>query len=171
MARRNLILSIATAGLLVFAGWSTRAEEEMNPAALAKALPQASIMLEQGLKASEQMGLPISAKFEIEHGALQLSVYTMKDGRFVEVIVNHRSGTIDVSKPITDSDDLKEAEAQNAAMAKGWMGLDTALDNALVANAGYRAVSIEPELKGGQAFARITLMKGTDVRKVSEALY
>jgi hypothetical protein len=171
MVRRNMIFGMASAGLLILAGWSSYAEEEMDPAALAKVLPQASVTLEHGLKAGEQMGLPISAKFEIEHGALQLSVYTSKDGKFSEVIVNHVTGAIDKSQPIDDSEDLQDAKAQNEAMAKGWMGLDAALAKTREANAGYRAVSIEPVLKGGHAFAHIVFMKGADVRKVSEPLY
>ncbi len=171
MVRRNLIFSTAFSGLLLLAGWSCRAEGELDPAAMAKALPQASVTLERGLKASEPVGTPISAKFEIENGSLQLSIYTMKDGRFTEVIVDHKSGAIAASKPITDGDDLKEAQVQSAAMDKGWVELDAALQDALLANAGYRAVSIEPVLEGGQAFARITLMNGPDVRKVSEPLY
>jgi hypothetical protein len=171
MVQRNLILSIATAGLVLLAGGSSRAEGEMDSASMAKALPQASVSLQQGLKASAPAGMPISAKFEIERGALQLSVYTMKGGKFTEVIVDHKSGAIATSKPITEGDDLKEAQVQSEALAKGWMELDAALENALSANAGYRAVSIEPVLKGGRVFARITLMNGPDVRKVSEPLY
>ena len=171
MVRRSLIFSIASAGLLALAGWSSWAEEEMDPAAMAAALTQASVTLERGLKAGEHLGMPISAKFEIENGALQLSVYTMKDGRFSEVIVDHKSGDVRTSKQITDGDDLKAAEVQGAAMAKGWIDLSAALDDAREANAGYRAVSIEPVLKEGRAFARIVFMKGADVRTVSEPLY
>jgi len=40
----------------------------------------ARVPLERGLAASAGHGRPISAKFEMEQGKLQLSVYTIKDG-------------------------------------------------------------------------------------------
>ena len=43
--RQNLIVSIAAAAALLLAGSSSWAEEEMNPAAMAKALQQASLPL------------------------------------------------------------------------------------------------------------------------------
>ena len=60
--------------------------------------------LDQGFKASEGEGKPISGKFEVnDDGALQLSVYTMKGDQFAEVIVDHKSGSIKKSEPITNS--------------------------------------------------------------------
>ena len=168
--RQNLIFSIAAAAALLLAGPSSWAEEEMNPAAMAKALPEASVMLDQGLKASARDGTPISAKYEIEHGALQLSVYTMKGAQFSEVIVDHKSGAIKKSEPITDADDMKAAQAQSAAMAKAKLALDAAVDSAVKANAGYRAVSVVPALDGGRPVAAVVLMKGQDVKKVTEKL-
>ena len=142
----------------------------MDAAAMAKALPEATVSLDQGLKASASDGTPISAKYEIEHGALQLSVYTMKGTKFSEVIVDHKSGAIKKSEPITDADDMKAAQAQSAAMTKAKQTLDAAVDNAVKANAGYRAVSVEPMLDGGRPVAVVVLMKGQDVKKVSEKL-
>ena len=127
-------------------------------------------MLDQGLKASARNGTPISAKYEIEHGALQLSIYTMKGAQFSEVIVDHKSGAIKKSEPITDADDMKAAQAQSAAMAKAKLALDAAVDSAVKANAGYRAVSVVPMLAGNQPVATIVLMKGQDVKKVTEKL-
>ena len=168
--RQNLIFSIAAAVALLLAGPSSWAEEEMNPAAMAKALPEASVMLDQGLKASARDGTPISAKYEIEHGALQLSIYTLKGAQFSEVIVDHKSGAIKKSEPITDANDMKAAQAQSAAMAKAKLALDAAVGNAVKANAGYRAVSVVPMLAGNQPVATIVLMKGQDVKKVTEKL-
>ena len=168
--RHNLIFSIAAAAALLFAGSSSWAEEEMNPAAMAKALPEASVLLDQGLKASARDGTPISGKYEIEHGALQLSVYTMKGAKFSEVIVDHKSGAIKKSEPVTDADDMKAAQAQSAAMAKAKLTLDAAVGNAVKANAGYRAVSVEPALEAGRPVATVVLMKGEDVKKVTEKL-
>jgi hypothetical protein len=62
-----------------------RAQAAEDAAALAKALPETTVSLEQGLTTSEREGKPISGKFEIEDGALQLSVYTAKDGKFGHV--------------------------------------------------------------------------------------
>src|SRR5712692_5432268 len=168
--RQNLIFSIAAAAALLLAGLPAWAEDEMNPAAMAKALPDASVLLDQGLKASARDGTPISGKYEIEHGALQLSIYTMKGAQFSEVIVDHKSGAIKKSEPITDADDMKAAQAQSAAMAKAKLALDAAVDSAVKANAGYRAVSVVPMLAGNQPVATIVLMKGQDVKKVTEKL-
>ena len=168
--RQNLIFSIAAAAALLLAGPSSWAEEEMNPAAMAKALPEASVMLDQGLKASARDGTPISAKYEIEHGALQLSVYTMKGAQFSEVIVDHKSGAIKKLEPITDAGDMKAARTQSAAMTRAKLALDAAVDSAVKANAGYRAVSVVPALDGGRPVAAVVLMKGQDVKKVTEKL-
>jgi hypothetical protein len=168
--RQNLIFSIAAAAALLLAGPSSWAEEEMNPAAMAKALPEATVMLDQGLKASARDGTPISAKYEIEHGALQLSIYTMKGAQFSEVIVDHKSGAIKKSEPITDAGDIKAAQTQRAAMTKAKLALDAAVGNAVKASAGYRAVSVEPVFEGGRPVATVVLMKGEDVKKVTEKL-
>src|SRR5215468_5293402 len=115
---RNSIIGIAAATVLVLGGLSARAEEDMNPAAMAKALQQASVPLEKATKLNEREGRPISAKYEIEHGALQLSIYTMKGDKFSEVIVDHKTGAVAKDEWITDADDMKAAQAQAAAMAK-----------------------------------------------------
>lgn len=168
MTGKRLGIGVATAAILIIASLSSWAED--NSAALAKALPQASVSLDQGLKASEREGKPISAKYEIENGALQLSVYTMKGDQFSEVIVDHSSGSIKKAEPITDADDMKAAQEQSAAMAKAKLPLDAAVGGAVKANSGYRAVSVIPTLNGGQPVAAITLMKGEDVKKVTEKL-
>ena len=110
MMSKNLAIGVAAAIVLAIAGLSACADDdEDNPAALAKAVSEASVSLEQGLKAAETEGKPISAQFEGEDGALQLSVYTMKGDQFAEVLVDHRSGSIRNSEQITDPDDLKDA--------------------------------------------------------------
>jgi hypothetical protein len=126
--------------------------------------------LQGGLKASETQGTPISAKFEIEDGKLQLSVYTMRGNDFMEIVADPSTGTIAKSEKITDADDLKEAAEQKAAMAKAKVPLLTATETAVKANAGSRAVSIVPELKSGEAIAEVTLLQGTTLKKVTEKL-
>src|SRR5437870_12275234 len=68
--------------------------EADDPRALDAALKDATATLQGGLKASEREGTPISAKFEIEDGKLQLSVYTMKGDGFMEVVADPKSGAI-----------------------------------------------------------------------------
>jgi hypothetical protein len=48
-----------------------------NKAAVAAVMNDATLTLQDGLKASEREGTPLSAKFEIEGGRLQPSVYTI----------------------------------------------------------------------------------------------
>src|SRR6201993_2938856 len=91
--------------------------EADDPKALAAALKDATATLQGGLKASEGQGTPISGKFEIEHGKLQLSVYTMKDDRFMEIVADPETGAISEAEKITDADDVKAATSQKAAMA------------------------------------------------------
>jgi len=116
-------------------------------------LPQASVSLEQALQASAREGRLISAKFELEDSALQLSGYTAKGNRLEEVVIDHKTGSIKKAEAITKDGDLKEAKEQSLAMAKAKTTLEQAVQNALKNNVGYRAVSVEPHLSGGQAVA------------------
>jgi len=161
-----LVAAIGFLGAAIVPAWA----EEANPAALAAAMKNASATLQGGLKASEAQGTPISAKFEIEDGKLQLSVYTMKGNDFMEVVADPATGAIAKAEKITDADDLREATQQKAAMAKAKVPLLTAAETAVSANAGSRAVSIVPELKNGQAMAEVTLLQGTTFKKVTEKL-
>jgi hypothetical protein len=163
------ILLVATIGLWSSVGATARAEES-NPAALGAAMKNATATLQGGLRASEAQGTPISAKFEIEDGKLQLSVYTIKGNDFMEVVADPQTGAIAKAEKITDPGDLKEATEQKAAMAKAKVPLLTATETAVKANAGSRAVSIVPELKSGQATAEVTLLQGTTFKKVTEKL-
>jgi len=164
--RSNRIPSIVAA-MLFAAGTPAWAEEQTNPAELAQAVPQATVSLAHGMKASESKGNPISAKYEIENGSLQLSVYTMDRDQFTEVIVDHWSAEIAKAEPITAGNDLKAAGEQGAIMAKAQVKLGAAVDRAVQANAGYLAVEVEPKLEAGRPVAAITLMKGQDVKKVA----
>jgi len=164
-----LILLVATIGLLAAAivpAWAEGGDE----AALAAAMKNATATLEGGLRNSEAQGTPISAKFEIEDGKLQLSIYTMKGNDLMEVVADPKTGAIAKAEKITDAGDLKEAAEQKAAMAKAKVPLLTATETAVKANAGSRAVSIVPELKSGQATAEVTLLQGTAFKKVTEKL-
>src|SRR5881227_2192290 len=143
---------------------------EGNQTTLAKAVLGARVPLERGLAASTSHGQAISAKFEIEDGKLQLSVYTMKDGKFFEVIVDHNSGKVVKAEPITEDEDYTAAKSQSAAMAKAKVSLRAAVEKALRDNAGYHAVSVTPSLKDGRAVADVTLAKGEEGKTVSVPL-
>ena len=144
--------------------------EADDPKALAAALKDATATLQGGLKASEPQGTPISAKFEIEDGKLQLSVYTLKGNDFMEVVADLKTGAIAKAEKITDADDLKEATEQKAAMTKAKVPLLNATEKAVNVNAGSKAVSVVPELKNGQATAEVMLLQGTAFKKVTEKL-
>src|SRR5215813_308810 len=146
------------------------AADEKEHAELAKALKDAKVPLQRGLTASAKEGKPISAKYEVEDGKLQLSVYTMKGDQFSEVIVDHRTGKIAKTEPITQGDDLTHAKAQAEAMAKAKRSLDAAASEAVRENKGYRVVSVTPGLKDGHPVAEVSLVKGTDWKTVSEKL-
>src|SRR5262245_35867207 len=139
-------------------------------AELAKTMSAANVSLEQGLAASTSAGTPISAKFEVEDGTFQLSVYTMTSGKPSEVIVDHRTGKVAKAEPITGGDDLAKAQEQGAAMGKATRSLQAAVTSAVTANPGFKATSVYPSLKGGHPVADVTLLKGTEWKAVSEKL-
>jgi hypothetical protein len=138
---------------------------------LAKAMKDAKVSLERGVSAAgAREGKPISAKYEMDNGKLQLSVYTTKGHNFSEVIVDHRTGKVAKAEPITSGDDLTAAKDQKEAMAKAKRSLQAATADAAKKNPGYRAVSATPRLEEGRPVAVVTLFKGDDWKKVSERL-
>src|SRR5215469_14623189 len=157
-----LVATIAFSAARVIPAWA----EGGDDAALAAAMKNATATLQGGLKASEAQGTPISAKFEIEDGKLQLSVYTMKGDGFTEVVADANTGAIKEAETIKEADDLKEATEQKAAMAKAKVPLLTSAETAVSANAGFRAVSIYPQLQNGNPTAEVTLLEGTTFKKV-----
>jgi hypothetical protein len=167
--RRDFAVAVAATCIVAAVALSCRAEEG-NPAALGKALQEANVSLGQGLKASAPEGKPISGKYEIEGGTLQLSVYTMKGDQFSEVIIDHKAGSIKKAEKITDADDLKNAKEQSQAVDKAKVSLEKAVGDATKANSGYRAVSVVPKLTAGKPVADITLMKDEQVKKITEKL-
>jgi hypothetical protein len=144
--------------------------DDKERAELAKALKEAKVSLQRGVTASVKEGKPISAKYEVEDGKLQLSVYTMKGDKFSEVIVDHKTGKVAKAEPITKGDDLKEAKAQSEAMAKAKRSLEAAASAAVKENKGFRAVSAIPEMKDDHPVAEVTLLKGAEWKTVAEKL-
>src|SRR5215510_292850 len=146
------------------------AGEVKDAAALAAALKDAKLSLADGLKAAEKSGTPISAKFELEDGNLQLSVYTMKGDKFAEVIVDHKTGKIVKTEAITSGDDLTAAKKQAEAMAKTKRTLRDVVTKAEKANAGFKAVSVSAEMENGAAQADVNLLKGSEAKHVEDKL-
>ena len=150
-------------------GWIEASDTKDDPK-LAAALKDAKIPLERGLTASAKEGTPISAKYELDEGKLQLSVYTKKADSFAEVIVDHKTGKVAKTEAITQGDDFTHAKAQSEAMAKAKRSLGAAASEAVKENKGFRVVSIMPSLKDGHPVADLTLVKGTEWKTVSEKL-
>ncbi len=162
------MLSAAVAAAVLLCNPPARAEGDAT--ALAGQMKSVKVTLEQGLTASSSKGKPISGKFEVEDGKLQLSVYTAKGSEYSEVIVNHRTGKVASGKPITGGDDLTAAKAQAEAMAAAKTPLKAAVQTAVKANKGYRAVSVTPSMKDGHPSAEVTLLKGSETKSVTEPL-
>jgi len=94
----------------------------------------------------------------------------LKGDSFSELIIDHNSGAVAGEEVITDADDLKAAKEQAAAMAMTRATLDVPVVKAVQDNPGYRAISVMPKLEGGQPVADVILIKGPDVKKVTEKL-
>ncbi|MFL5240323.1 MAG: PepSY domain-containing protein [Rhizomicrobium sp.] len=178
MTRRKMMLMIAGAtvlGLAALVGFADNSaifadEDDEGQEALTKLIDSAKVNLQQGLATSEQQGQPISAKFEVEDGKLQLSGYTAKDGKFSEVLINYVTGEVLKSEPITEGEDLAAANAQSAAMANAKTPLKDTVDKASARSANARVVSVVPSLKDGQPVASIVLFDGGQFRSVQQPL-
>ncbi len=115
-------------GLVVTPGlWS----QDKSHAELAKAVGEAKVSLEQGLSTSAHEGKPISAKFEIEDGKLQLSVYTAKGDSFSEVVVDHTTGKAAKTEPITFAAPYYRRFAQNRQVKAFVQGVTAAAVGAI----------------------------------------
>ena len=150
-------------------GWAGQYDEKER-AELAQALKGAKVSLKQGIVASEPKGKPISAKFEVEDGKLQLSVYTEKGGAFSKVVVDPKTGRVAKVEAIEGGEDLPAAKTQADAMAKAKTPLGAAVDGAVKKNPAFRPVSVIPGLKDGHPVADVTLVKGDEFKTVSERL-
>ena len=136
---------------------------DKEKADLAPIVGGAKVTLEQALATSKKDGKPVSAKFEIENGKPQLSVYTIKEGsKYFEVIVDQTSGEIAKADPITGGDDLTEAKKQNDGMFRATRELREAVKEAKHDNPGYNAVSVSSEMKDNHSVATVLLVKDND---------
>lgn len=111
MKRRALFLALPMMWLVAIPKLWSGLDEEKGRAELAKAVAETKVSLGQGVSASTSEGKPISAKFEMEEGKLQLSVYTAKGDKFSEVIIDHNTGKVPKSEAITSGEDLTAAKA------------------------------------------------------------
>jgi hypothetical protein len=180
MTRRKLtvsvIVSTAVLGLIILVGlagnnaFSADGEDEAQEQ-LIKVLDAAKVNLQQGLAAGEQEGRPISAKFEVNDGKLQLSVYTAKDGKFSEVLVDYVTGNVLKVEPISGGDDLTAAREQSTAMANAKIALKTAVDKTIAQSAkNVRAVRVVPSLKDGHPVASIDILNYNQFRATQQPL-
>ena len=175
MTRRKMLLmtaGVTVLGLAALVGFADHNaifasdDDDEGQKALIKLLDASKINLQQGLAASEQQGQPISAKFEVDEGKLQLSVYTMKEGKFSEVLVDHTNGKVIKAEPITEGDDLAAANAQSAAMTNAKTTLKEAVDKAVTPSTDVRAVGAVPSLQGGRPVVSIVLLDGEQFKTV-----
>jgi hypothetical protein len=152
------VLTLALWGIPTVAAMSDKEKTELAPV-----VSGSKVTLEQGLAASKKNGKPVSAKFEVENGKSQLSVYTIKDGsKYFEVIVDQTSGEIAKADPITGGDDLTDAKKQNDGMFRATRELREAVKEAKRDNPGYNAVSVWSEMKDNHSVATVTLVKDND---------
>ena len=166
---RTMIL-MGTLSLITFPNSYVFGEDEHEEQqALIKAMESAKVTLQQGLAAAEVQGQPISGKFEVEDGKLQLSVYTSKDGKFSEVLVDYATGSITESEPITEGDDLADAKSQSAAMAKAKTALKAAVEKVLGQSRIVRSLNSLP-LKDGRPVVALVLLKGKEFKTVQASL-
>lgn len=169
--RSGLIAGLVSISAALLLPPGLRADESAKEvAALAAALKSVTVSLAEGLAASASHGTPLSGKFEIEYGKFQLSVYTVKDGAYFEVIVDHRSGKVSKSEKITDREDLAAAKSQDNAVKRASKSLDQAVKAASQANQDYRAIDVVAMMKADKPVAKITLLKGEAVKVVMVAL-
>ncbi len=170
MRKETMVAGFMLVGLLVSSAVWSGPYQDRDRAEVAKAVVESKVSLDEGLSASTHEGKPVSAKFEIEEGKLQLSVYTAEARKFFEVIVDNNTGKIAKAEAITSGEDLTAAKAQSKAMAKAKQSLRATLAKTLKSNPGFRAVNVFPALKEGHPVAQVTLVKGDQWKTVSEKL-
>lgn len=164
------LAAVLTVGLVGTNAALVSFANEMSGVAVAKLMPSARVSLQEGLRAAEAQGQPISGKFEVDEGHLQLSVYTAKDGKFSEVLVDQSTGKVAKSEAITAGDELAVAQRQMEVYGKSTTSLRTAVSHAELANPGYQAVSVTPTVSKGRAIAVVSLLQGKQTRSIAEPL-
>jgi hypothetical protein len=171
---KSFVVGVVAAGFVAFTATVALADSDFEYGkqmpALIKAMPQAKVPLAQGIKDAEQGGKAISAQYEVDDGHFQLSVFVSKGSDINEVIVDYTTGAIKSSDKLADPDDIKDAKKQVDAASKAKKSLADAVAEAVKANPGYEAIRIVPRVTGGNAVAAITLLKGSQTKKLTEKL-
>jgi hypothetical protein len=140
-------------------------------AAIGAALGHARVTLTDGLTAAESYGTPVSARFEMDRGILQLSVYVLgADGKFSEVVVNTVTGKVTGVQPIAGLK-LAAARAASRSLPGATVSLSDAVSRAERFQIGYRAVRIIPGSQNGKPIAEVTLARDKDFKAVLQQLY
>src|ERR1700750_1598312 len=127
---RKIATSVPVVGLFLWFGLTDGRAEAIDDPALIKALDGVQVTMANGLKVSETVGKPISAKFEIDEGHLRLSVYALANDGYREDVISPDTGVIMSAQKIADTDDLAAAEAQKKAMQAATVPLRIAADRA-----------------------------------------
>lgn len=164
------LAAVLTVGVIGTAGSVWSSANEASGTAVVKYMRSAKVSLQEALKAAESQGQPISGKYEVHEGQLQLCVYTAKDGKFSEILVDQNTGKVAKSEAITEGNDLADAQKQMEAYSKSKTSLKTAVSQAELANPGYQAVSVTPRLSNGRPVAVVSMVQGTQVRSITEPL-
>jgi hypothetical protein len=170
---KKIVVMTLVAGM--FVGRVARAGEndQKQRHELAEAMETVKVSLVKGLdQAGLSQGNPISGKFEMEDGNIQLSVYTSTDGKFSEIVVDNQTGKVAKVEAITEGEDLAAAKAQNAVMLKSKSSLRAMVEKAVKENKGFVAVGVVPSLRDGRPSADVTLIndEGRVMKTVSEKL-
>src|ERR1700736_6986055 len=98
----RLLVLVVPAGLSSAGAGPARAQDD-ELEAMATALKDTTVTLQDALKAGEREGQPISAQFELDDGKLQISIYTTKGADFSEVGADPKSGAIVKTEKIIDT--------------------------------------------------------------------
>src|SRR6202140_1828974 len=180
VTRRKMLLLTACAtilGLAALVGFADHNvifanddDDDEGQEALIKLMDAAKINLQQALTAREQDAQPIPAKFEVEKGKLQLSVYTAKEEKFFEVWGDYAAGHVLKIEPITEGDDLAASNSQSAAMAKAKTTLKEAVDKAAAQSAKARVLSAVPSLKDGRPVVSVVILDGEQVKTTQQPM-
>jgi hypothetical protein len=161
---------VAAIGVPLAFGSSGARAGSIDEAMLVKALGTAQVSLEDGLRTSETVGTPISAKFEIAEGCLQLSVYAVAGDEYTEVVILPDTGVLMSAQRITDDEDLAAAAAQRKAMRDTTVALRAATESLTRKVPGSLAVSIVPELIAGRAVAKMIFLRAGILATAEENL-
>jgi hypothetical protein len=164
------LAAVLTVGVIGTTGSVWSDANEASGTAVTKYMTTAKVSLQEGLTAAESEGRPISGKFEVDDGHFQLCVYTTKDGKFSEVLIDQNTGKVAKSEAITEGNDLADAQRQMEAYSKSKTSLKAAVGQAELTYRGYQAVSVTPKLSNGRPVAVVSLVQGTQVRSIAEPL-